>query len=225
MRDAQLPASRHASGSHGVAARRSLVGAAAGALALAAALLLGAGWSVALLVGWDVAATLVLVGIWGRIWRLDASATAEGASSEDDSRAAAEIALLSAGVASLVADAFTLSDAGHAGHAGRLALTVLAVGSVLLAWAVVHTVYALRYARLYYTPPGGGIDFHAGDPPDYRDLAYVAFTIGMTFQVSDTDLTSRRLRRTAIHHALLSYVFGTVILAITVNAVGGLIGR
>jgi uncharacterized membrane protein len=209
----------------GFAARRAAAAAAAGALVLGAALLLGAAWSVALLVGWDAAAVLVLIGIWWPLWRVDASATAARASAEDDSRAAAQMGLLAAGVASLVADAFTLNDAGHAGHAGRLALTLLAVASVLLAWAVVHSVFALRYARLYYTPPGGGIDFGEHDPPDYRDLAYVAFTIGMTFQVSDTDLTSKRLRRTAIHHALLSYLFGTVILAITVNAIGGLIGK
>ena len=209
----------------GFAARRATAAAAVGALVLIVALLLGAGWSVALLVGWDVAAVLVLTGIWWPLWQVDASTTAAKASAEDDSRAAAQMGLLAAGVASLVADAFTLNDAGHSGHEGRLVLTLLAVVSVLLAWAVVHTVYALRYARLYYTPPGGGIDFGDHDPPDYRDLAYVAFTIGMTFQVSDTDLTSRRLRRTAIHHALLSYLFGTVILAITVNAIGGLIAR
>jgi uncharacterized membrane protein len=80
---------------------------------------------------------------------------------------------------------------------------------VLLAWAAIHTVYTLRYAQLYYAAPVGGIDFHADDPPDYLDLAYVALTIGMAYQVSDTDLSQKRIRRAAIHHALLSYLFGT----------------
>ena len=80
------------------------------------------------------------------------------------------------------------------------------------------------YARIYFTPPDGGIAF-GDEPPDYRDFAYLALTIGMTFQVSDTDLTARRVRRVALHHALLSFVFGAVILAITVNSVAGLLGH
>ena len=121
--------------------------------------------------------------------------------------------------------AYTLSAAGHASHAGRVALIVLAVASVTLAWACVHTVFTLRYARLYNTPPVGGIGFPEGTVPDYLDLAYVAFTIGMTFQVSDTDLSKKGIRRTAIHHALLSYLFGAVILAVAVNTVASLLGR
>jgi len=74
----------------------------------------------------------------------------------------------------------------------------------------------------YYSPPDGGIDFGAEDP-DYADFAYLALTIGMTFQVSDTDLSARRVRRAALHHALLSYLFGTVIVAITVSTVAGLV--
>jgi uncharacterized membrane protein len=86
-------------------------------------------------------------------------------------------------------------------------------------------VYALRYARLYYSDPVGGIDFNDDDPPSYLDFAYVALTVGMTSQVSDTSLTARRLRRAAIHHALLSYVFGTVVVAMTINIVAGILGR
>jgi uncharacterized membrane protein len=89
----------------------------------------------------------------------------------------------------------------------------------------VHTVYTLRYARLYYTPPSGGISFPDGVDPDYLDLAYVAFTVGMTYQVSDTELSKRGVRRAASHHASLSYLFGAVILAIAVNTVASLLGR
>ena len=92
----------------------------------------------------------------------------------------------------------------------------------MAAWATVHSVFLLRYTRLYYADPIGGIDFHADDQPDYRDFAYVALTIGMTFQVSDTDLTAKRIRRSALEHALLSFVFGAVILGITINIVGAL---
>jgi len=92
----------------------------------------------------------------------------------------------------------------------------------VLSWAVVHTVYTLRYAAAYYGEPAGGIGFNGGEPPSYRDFAYLAFTIGMTFQVSDTALQTTALRRTALRHALLSYLFGTGILAVTINLVAGL---
>jgi uncharacterized membrane protein len=132
--------------------------------------------------------------------------------------------LLGAGAACLLAVGSTLSQASHAHPPGRGLLTALALASVALAWSAVHTVYALRYARLYYAPPDGGIDFN-GELPDYLDFAYLALTIGMTFQVSDTDLTGKRVRRQALRHALISYVFGTVIVAITVNSVASLLGR
>ena len=101
-------------------------------------------------------------------------------------------------------------------------LTALSIGSVALAWSCVQTVYALRYGRLYYSKPIGGIDFHGERSPDYVDFAYLALTIGMTFQVSDTDLQTKPIRRLALRHALLSYTFGALIVASTVNLVAGL---
>jgi len=100
--------------------------------------------------------------------------------------------------------------------------TVLGIVSVVLAWAVVHTVYTLRYARMYYTEPVGGIDFNSDAPPRYVDFAYLAFGIGMAFQVADTNLTSSAFRSVVLRHALLSFVFATVILAVTINLVAGL---
>ena len=154
----------------------------------------------------------------------DANETARLARAEDASRAAAEAVLLGAGTGSLLAVGFTLAQASHAHAPGRGLLTAMALASVALAWSAVHTVYALRYARLYYTPPDGGIDFR-GERPDPLDYAYLALTIAMTFQVSDTDLTFKRVRRQALRHALTSYVFGTVIVAITVSSVASLLGR
>jgi len=208
----------------GLAALRLIVGSTAGAIAAALALSAGVSWSVAALTAWDVAAAVYVTWVWLTVSGADATSTAGHARAEDASRAAAESVLVGAGDASLVAVGFTLAQAGHAHAPARGLLTALAIGSVALAWISVHTVYLLRYARLYYTPPDGGIDFH-GEAPDYRDFAYLALTIGMTFQVSDTDLLGKRARRTALHHALLSYVFGTVIVAITVSSVAGLLGR
>jgi uncharacterized membrane protein len=200
------------------------MGAAASA-AFAGAWAAGATWQVTLLLAWDVAAAVYLVWVWSSVLRLDAGRARRVAASEDDSRAAAEALLLAASVASLVAVGFVLAEAGRGADARRGVLTALAVVSVLLAWSVVHTIFALRYARLYYAAPVGGLGFGEDDPPMYADFAYVAFTIGMTFQVSDTDISKRPIRRAAIHHALLSYVFGTMILGIVVNSIATLLGR
>jgi uncharacterized membrane protein len=183
----------------------------------------GTSWSVAALCTTDVAALVFVTRLWIKAGRADAVSTARIARAEDGSRTAVEAVQIGAGSASLLAVGFTLGQAGHAHAPARGLLIALALASVALAWSSVHTVYALRYARLYYAPPQGGIDFH-DDAPDYLDFAYLALTIGMTFQVSDTDLTGKHVRRTALHHALTSYVFGAVILAITVNLVAPLLG-
>jgi uncharacterized membrane protein len=211
-------------GRPGLAARRVVAGAAGGCAAAAVALADGASWSVAALCGSDVAALVFIVCVWISVGRADPAATSRLARTEDASPIAAESVLIGAGAASLVAVAFTLSQAGEAPAPARGLLTALAIVSVALAWTSVHTVHLLRYARLYYSEPEGGIDF-GGEAPDYRDIAYLALTIGMTFQVSDTALTAKRVRRVALHHALLSYLFGAVILAILVNSVAGLLGR
>jgi len=208
----------------GLAAKRLMTGTAAGIAAAAVALGFGASWSVTALFGFDAAALTYVIWVWATVAGSDPAATARIARAEDASRAAAEAVLIGAGVASLVAVLFTLAQAGHSHAPARGMLTAIAFASVALAWTSVHTVYVLRYARLYYSPPDGGIDFH-GEPPAYLDFAYLALTIGMTFQVSDTDLTLKRVRRSALHHALLSYLFGTVIVAVTVSSVAGLLGR
>lgn len=210
---------------HGrLAARRLGAAAGAGALAAAAAGLAGLSWSLALTFGWDAAALVFLVWTITRIAPKSAAETEAHAQLEDESRAKADAMLLTACVASLVAVAFVLVDANSHHGDEKALLIALALISVALAWATVHTVYTLRYASLYYADPIGGIDFHSDERPDYHDLAYVALTIGMTFQVSDTDLNARAIRRTALRHAALSYVFGAVIIGIAINVVGGLLG-
>ena len=107
----------------------------------------------------------------------------------------------------------------------------LAVGTVLCSWALVHTVFTLRYAHLYYLgstekadgDPCGGLDFPAEKTPDYMDFTYFSFVIGMTFQVSDVQITSRRIRRLALVHGLVSFAFNTVILALSINIISGLL--
>ena len=208
----------------GLVGKRVVVGSVVGIAAAVLALVERASWAVAALCASDFAALVFIGLVWITVAGADATTTARLARTEDASRAAAEAVLIGAGAASLIAVAFTLVQAGSAHAPARGLLSALAIGSVSLAWTSIHTVYMLRYARSYYSPPDGGIDFH-GETPDYLDFAYLALTIGMCFQVSDTDLTAKRVRRCALHHAFLSYLFGTVIVAVTVNLIAALLGR
>ncbi|MGI5500787.1 DUF1345 domain-containing protein [Lentzea sp. CA-135723] len=175
-----------------------------------------------LLVGWDVATLVYLVRAWLVIWPMDAEETAQHAVRNDPTRRVAEVLLLVAALASLVSVGFVLARAAHTTGGSELLRVGLGVLSVVLSWMVVHTIFTLRYARLYYYGADGGIDFNQAEPPDYGDFAYVAFSIGMTFQVSDTSLSGREMRRTALKHSLLSYLFGTGVLATTINLVASI---
>jgi uncharacterized membrane protein len=206
----------------GLARRRVVVGIAAGAIAAGIAAVLGTTWSVAALLGWDTLTLVFLVWVWTKIARTDASGTERLALAEDDSRTAADSLILGASLASLVAIFFTLAQAAKATGAHAVLLAALAVISIVLGWAAIQTTFTLMYARLYYGSPKGGIDFEDGEP-DYRDFAYTAFTIGMTYQVSDTQISQKRVRHIVIRHALLSFVFGTTIIAVAINAVANLI--
>jgi uncharacterized membrane protein len=126
-------------------------------------------------------------------------------------------------VASLVGVFAGILKAREIGGGGGAVLTVASIIAVVFAWGAVHTVYMLRYAHRYYDRDGG-IEFPNDNEPSYLDFAYVAFTIGMTFQVSDTDVSNRSMRRLVLGHAALSYLFGTVIVGLTINVLGGLLG-
>lgn len=180
-------------------------------------------WEAAILIGWDVTVVGLISWIWLALWTLNAGETKSHASREDPSIRLSEGIVLSSGVALLAAVGLVLIRAGNAVGGTKAYLISLGVLSVALSWALVHTVFTLRYARTYYSEPTGGIDFNEEDPPTYLDFAYLALTIGMTFQVSDTNLTSKPIRRTALGHAMLSYLFGAVIVALVINVVASLL--
>ena len=203
--------------------RRNVVASIAFGVTLALALALGAAWPVAVSGAWGVAALLIGLAIWPRILRMDAARTKANARDEDFSRVSADLVLLVASVASLIAIFYLVDEAGQRHGVAKLVLAILAVTVVVLSWLLVQTVYTVRYGDLYYGDPIGGIDFNDGGDPDYHDFLYLAFTIGMTYQVSDTNLGTKALRRTAIRHAFLSFVFVTVILAVTINVVASLL--
>ncbi len=180
-------------------------------------------WQAATLVGWDVAALLLISWIWWAVGRLSPEESRTHATREDTSIRLTEVIVLAAGVALLAAVGLALIRAGSATGGTKAYLIALGVSSVALSWGLVHTVFTLRYARTFYSKPVGGIDFNEDDPPTYLDFAYLALTIGMTFQVSDTNLTTKTIRRIALSHALLSYLFGAVIVALVINVVSSLL--
>ena len=179
--------------------------------------------SASVLVGWDAAVVIYLVWVWSSVWRLDPGVTAQFAKREDPSTAVAELMVVGAGTALLVAVGFALAKAGQVAGGMKAFLIALGLLSVVLSWTVVHTVYMLRYARAYYGEPVGGIEFNEEEPPTYTDFAYFSFTVGMTFQVADTNITSKAIRRVTLHHALLSYLFGAVLLGLVINVVATLL--
>lgn len=104
-----------------------------------------------------------------------------------------------------------------------------AIAGLLLSWILIHTVFTLRYAHLFYadhkedkSKHAGGLDFPNETHPDFLDFAYYSFVIGMTFQVSDVTVTSKDLRRLTLFHSLLAFAFNTIIVALTVNVLAGL---
>lgn len=195
---------------------RTSVAAAVGAVAtigwwgvLQAAAALAAGW-IGLSLTYVCWTLLVIV-------RLDADQTRRHATGEDPGHGSAVIILSLASLASVAGVAFLLMGA----RSGQSVPVESILGAVVVAcsWVLVHTLYTVHYARLYYADPkSAAIDF-SGDQPDYHDFAYLAFTLGMTYQVSDTTLQTRAVRRAALRHALLAYLLGAVVLACTINLV------
>nr|WP_115788315.1 DUF1345 domain-containing protein [Arthrobacter silvisoli] len=188
-------------------------------------------WLAAPVVGWVAASFTYVLWVWLVVGRLDPEGTRRHATEEDPSRGASELLILGANVASLVAVAAVVvgshrNDGGGLGD--RLAAGALSLLSVALSWALVQTLFTLRYAELYYGTGEdaggevGGISFNQDRPPQYTDFAYLATSLGMTYQVSDTNLENHLIRAEALKHSLLSYLFGTVILAATLNLVVGL---
>lgn len=179
-------------------------------------------WEFALISGWAAASITYIVWVWATVGRMDAATTASHATREDPTRPVADLLVVLASIASLGAIVFLLIESNGASDSVQVVVAVLAIFGIALSWLLIHTLFTLRYASLYYQGVDGGIDFNQTEPPSYGDFAYLAFTLGMTFQVSDTNLTSHEVRMTALRHSLLSYLFGSVILASLINLIAGL---
>jgi uncharacterized membrane protein len=200
---------------------RFLIAFAAGVVAFGLAIL-RTPWQVAIILAWVVSSGVFLVWVWLSIRHADGRRTAELAMVEDPSRIAADLLLISASGASLVAVALALLEASDKQGTAKDLIIAVAGLCLVISWTTVNTVFTLRYASQYYGDSPGGIEFGKESSPTYADFAYLAFTIGMTYQVSDTQLSTREMRKTALRHALLSFVFVTSVVAMTINIVAQL---
>ena len=175
--------------------------------------------AVAVMAAWATFAASFTVLTWLAIRKLDGPQTRQHAEANDPSGGMADSFVIIASLASVVGVGFLLAGTRNGQATGPLE-GVVGVAGVVASWAAVHTIYLLRYARLYYSAEATKpVDFNSDEAPDYQDFAYLAFTIGMTYQVSDTDFQQKQIRHVALRHALTSYVLGAVILATTINLV------
>ena len=171
-----------------------------------------------LLVGWDVGALLYLSLAYHVMWGASAEEIRRHAAGQDEGRMAMLFLTVAAALASLAAIVAELGSAANGGEL-RAAELALAALTIMLSWAFIHTIFALHYAHEYYDEEsGGGMAFPGGDDePDYWDFVYFSFTVGMTSQVSDVGVTTKRVRRTVAAHGVVSFVFNVALLALTVN--------
>ncbi len=193
-----------------------------GALAAVLTGVLGA-WIYAPAVGWASAALVYNASVWLQISPMDAERTAAHAVAEDPGRRISDLLILLAALGSLAAVVLVMLGSTGVSGTDRFLLALLALSCTAMSWLMVHTLFTLRYTEIYYSEEPGGIEFNQDEPPQYTDIAYMAFSVGMTYQVSDTNITTRAMRSAVLRHSLLAFVFGTGILATTINLVVSLV--
>jgi len=182
---------------------------------------------------WDVFAFCVLALAWMTIITTPPHKCRSRAQMQDVSRTVIFVFVVLAACAGLFAVGFLFF--GNKGVVQRphfLLHLLMSLVAIISSWMLVHTVFGLRYAHTFYGDPdgaagpqqhAGGLEFPGGRLPDYMDFAYFSFVIGMTFQVSDVQITSREFRKLVLLHGMLSFGFNTVILALTINTVSTLL--
>jgi uncharacterized membrane protein len=172
-----------------------------------------------LLIGWNLGIGLYLILAFNLMARSDVHRIRRRAANQDEGSIALLVLIVAAATASMAA---IFAELGTTGGAPRQpAQLVLATSTILLSWAFIHSMFALHYAHEFYGNGRdgivGGISFPDDNEPDYWDFCYFAFTIGMCAQVSDATISSKTIRRTALSHSVISFVFNAALLALTVN--------
>lgn len=183
-----------------------------------------------IMLGWDGFCFLLLLFYWHSFFTTPQLHIRKQAAKEDPSRAIIFSIILISTFASMLAVILLLTAKNQSPAVKELHLPI-AIGAMILSWMLVHTVFAVRYAHLYYgnhashpQTHAGGLDFPEDDQPDFLDFAYFSFVLGMTFQVSDVSVTSKKIRRWALWHGLIAFAYNTVIVALTINIIAGLGG-
>jgi uncharacterized membrane protein len=180
---------------------------------------------------WDVFALTFIISDWVVLLKRSPSQIRQFASKEDGSLIYIFVLIVLASFASMFTVLLLILSKDLSRFA-ELRYIITAVGGMVLSWILVHTIFCFHYAHMYYDNDendkkryAGGLEFPSDTVPDYLDFAYFSFVIGMTWQVSDVQITSKRIRRIVLMHALLSFVYNTVILALSINIISGLIQR
>ena len=179
-------------------------------------------WPLRAVVGWVAAALTMLGSSWQILFQSDARTTELRAADEDPGRVTVFVIAVLSSLFSLFAATMVLRLMG--GESSGTFWITLALISVALSWLVTHTEYTFRYAHLYYAGGGGGLSFPKTEKPCDMDFAYYSFTVGMCFQVSDVSVTAPNIRRVTLGHALVSFLFNTTILALSLNVAFHLLG-
>lgn len=193
----------------------------AGITAYFASLFITMGTLTHVMLGWDVFCILLISLHWYMFFHTSAAETHIKAKMQDETRSEIFAIVLISTFAGLLAVILLLINK----DIESLDL-IVAISGMFLSWFLVHTTFGMRYAHLYYgdskTNKGSGLDFPGNDEPDFIDFAYFSFVLGMTFQVSDVEISSRKIRRLSLLHSLIAFIFNTVIVALTINALAGL---
>lgn len=179
------------------------------------------------LAGFVVGGLVFAVPLLVHVLRQDAASTQERVRGRDGDAAWYDVVVIVVGLASLAGVAVLLIG-GQTRGAAQVVDALIGVLVVAVGWLCVHTVYVLRYARLYYATAAGGrapIDFNMEEDPSFGDFAYFSFNLGMAYQVSDTAVRSTQVRRVILGHCLLAYLYGTIVIASTINLVAGIGGK
>ena len=184
-------------------------------------------WPTRAVVTWIAYSASALIMTWYVILSADPSEAAREACIQDSSRTAIFIFVVFAAIFSVFAVGAELGTAKGLGRAYLAGHVVFSLLAIFTSWSLVHTVFTMRYAHVYYDTPEsdeahGGLSFPDEPKPDYLDFAYFSFVIGMCFQTSDVSITSRRLRRLALVHSVISFGFNLAILGLSINIVSGL---
>lgn len=180
-----------------------------------------------LMIGWVTFSVCLIVMSWITFFITDSKQIREQSKVQDSSRSIIFIIVLVSTLASILAVILLIvtKKGGDNGASWRLPI---AIAGMLFSWFLIHTIFTLRYAHIYYgdhkskpNAHAGGLEFPGNAKPEYFDFAYFSFVLGMTFQVSDVQITSKRLRKLAMFHGLLSFGFNTIMIALTINLIAG----